>query len=133
MSIDHDSPFLDTGYTSYEEAVKLHDERAEKLADRVLGKTVAKRPRYYGRPPVGEEGELLNVDTEPTPLTPEERAAHEQSAALHETEASWIAKQEDERMVARQQGDSYRAARARAKIDKREASWNERKVAVRYS
>lgn len=125
MSIDHDSPFLDTGYTSYEDAVKLHDERVEKLADKVLGKTVAKRVRR-GRPAVGEEGTLLNVDTDGTPLTPEERAEHERSALLRENEASLIAKLDGQRLAAKEQGNTYEAARFRAKIDKRETSWNEK-------
>lgn len=124
MSIDHDSPFLDIGYTSYEDAVKLHENRVGKLADKVLGKTIAKRARR-GRPAIGEEGTLLNIDTEGTPLTPEERAEHERSALLRETEASVIAKLDGQRLAAQQQGNAYEAARFRARIDKRETNWNE--------
>ena len=68
MSTEHDDPFLDLGYTSPEQAEELRRTMASQAVPKVV-----KRPVYRGKPRVAEDSAgLLNVDTEPTPLTPDE-------------------------------------------------------------
>jgi len=120
MDTDPTDPFLDLGYTSPEEAEHLHVERLKKVSSMTV-RQVAKVRRRYGRPPVGEDQELLNVDMAPTPLTNDEAKAQEEGVW---TQREQLLIAELERKLAATEDVSKRAL-LRKELDARTKRWHE--------
>ncbi len=117
MNTERDNPYYDLGYTTPEEAAELRNARIQKATKGTVSKVV-KKPLYRGRPSVGEDGVLLNVDTEPRPLSNEEREAALRGAKEREQKVydnlyrQWLAAQD--------QNDVLRAVKLHTELGRRD-------------